>query len=212
MAGSYGQDWASYQSSAPDTAGLAFAFVKVTEGLTYINPRWMPQRDHAKAAGLVWGGYHYPHMANDPVAEADRFLSLVDWQPGDVICLDWEGYDTANRSVPAAKQAAYKDAWLHYVKAKLPHNAVGTYMNVDYLTRVDGSGYHGDFLWIAVNAPAGQPGIRGQWMFHQYSSAGVDRDYCPLSAGELQTWALSFAKPAPNVTPGDRRRLDEEVR
>lgn len=214
--GSYGQDWASYQSSVPDTSGLAFAFVKVTEGSGpggYVNPKWQDQRDHAKANGLVWGAYHYPHMANDPQVEADYFLSKVSWQPGDLVVLDWEGYDTANRGVSAARQVAYKEAWLRHVKAALPHNPVGMYCNVDYWQRVDTTGYRGDFLWIATaGSPAGQPGIKAQWMFHQYSAAGVDRDYCPLSAGELRAWAMSFAAPAPQPQRADRRRLDEEVR
>lgn len=98
--GIYGQDWASYQVNEPDVAGLDFAFVKIAEGLGYINPKWRRQRDHAKRNGLVWGGYYYPHMANSPTVEADYFLGQVAWQPGDLIVLDWEGYDDANQGVP----------------------------------------------------------------------------------------------------------------
>lgn len=218
MAGSYGQDWASYQPDEPDTTGLAFAIVKVTEGTGYVNPRWVKQRDHAKASGLTWGGYHYPHMGNDPRVEADRFLAQVAWQPGDIVVLDWEGYDDANKSVSAARQVSYKEAWLRYVKSKLPHNPVGMYCNVDYWERVDTTGYYGDFLWIATSGrAAGDPGIKAQWMFHQYSAAGVDRDYCPLNPGELHAWALSFANPPTPIeedplpfTEDDLRRFIRE--
>lgn len=201
-----GQDWASYQSAQPDTSGLAFAFVKVTEGLGYTNPLWVPQRDHAKANGLVWGGYAYPHMGNDPHAEADFFLSQVAWQPGDLIVLDWEGYDSANSGVPKSAQAAYKEAWLRYVKQRMPHNPVGMYANVDYWRNVDTSGYYADFLWIATaGRAAGDPGIQAPWLFHQFSDTPVDSDYCHLgSVGELRSWALSFAQqptPAPAPTP-----------
>lgn len=204
--GIYGQDWASYQSAQPDTSGLSFAFVKVTEGLNYINPEWVSQRDHAKANGLVWGGYHYPHMTNSPQAEADRLLAQVAWQPGDLICLDWEGYDPANSGVSKADQAAYKDAWLRYVKAKMPHNPVGMYANVDYWRNVDTSGYYADFLWIATaGRAAGDPGIQAPWLFHQYTDTPVDSDYCHLgSTDELRAWAASFAPqpaPAPAPTP-----------
>ncbi|WP_055589140.1 glycoside hydrolase family 25 protein, partial [Peterkaempfera griseoplana] len=205
--GIHGQDWASYQSATPSTRGLAFAFTKITEGLTYISPRWVRQRDHAKAAGLVWGAYHYPHMANDPHREADFFLAQVKWSPGDMVVLDWEGYDQANQGVSKARQVRYRDAWLAYVKAKLPHNPVGMYCNTDYWLHVDTTGNAGDFLWIATaGRPAGDPGIQAPWMFHQYStSGGVDRDYCPLaSAGELRAWTLSFQPhpaPAPEPTP-----------
>ncbi|WP_328313076.1 glycoside hydrolase family 25 protein [Streptomyces sp. NBC_00442] len=189
--GIYGQDWASYQSTAPSTSGLSFVFVKVAEGLSYINPRWSQQRDHAKANGLVWGAYYYPHMSNSPQKEADYFLKQVAWKPGDLVVLDWEGYDDANKSVPKSTQAAYKDAWLRYVKAKLPNNRVGMYANVDYWRNVDKTGYYGDFLWIATaGRAAGDPGIQAPWLFHQYSASTVDKDYCHLDAGALRSWAL----------------------
>lgn len=191
--GIYGQDWASYQSATPDTVGLSFVFVKVAEGLSYINPRWTQQRDHAKTKGLVWGAYFYPHMANSPRTEADYFLSQVAWQPGDLVVLDWEGYDAANSTVSKSTQAAYKDEWLRYVKSRLPNNKVGVYSNVDYWRNVDTTSYCGDFLWIATaGRNAGDPGISDPWMFHQYSEAGgLDRDYCHLgSTAELRAWAL----------------------
>lgn len=212
--GIYGQDWASYQPAQPDTSGLSFAFVKVTEGLSYINPIWHTQRDHAKANGLVWGGYAYPHMGNSPQAEADFFLSQVAWQPGDLVVLDWEGYDPANSGVSKSTQAAYKDAWLRYVKGCLPHNPVGMYANVDYWWNVDTSGYYADFLWIATaGQAAGNPGIQAPWLFHQYSDAGVDRDYCHLaSTAELRAWAMSFQLgPAPAPTPSQETDMPQWI-
>jgi hypothetical protein len=206
--GIYGQDWASYQTSQPDTSGLAFAFVKISEGLGYVNPKWARQRNHAKAHGLVWGGYHYPHMGNSARDEADYFLSQVAWQPGDVIILDWEGYDDANAGVSQTRQLAYKEEWLRYVKSRLPHNPVGMYCNTSYWRQVDTTGYYGDFLWIATaGRKAGDPGIAASWMFHQYTDNPIDTDYCPLgSTAELRAWAHSFASPTPQediVTPED---------
>ncbi|GAA2266250.1 MULTISPECIES: GH25 family lysozyme [Kitasatospora] len=202
--GIYGQDWSSYQPATPDTSGLAFAFIKVTEGLTYTSPVWTAQRDHARAAGLVLGYYHYPHMANPVPAEATRFLSTAQPQAGELVVLDWEGYDSANSSVPKPDQLAYKEAWLRYVKQRLPHNPVGMYCNKDYWQHVDTTSYFADFLWIATSGrPAGQPGIQAAWLFHQYSdSGGVDQDYCHLdSADALRAWAASF-QPTPTPDPG----------
>ncbi|MCA6091403.1 glycoside hydrolase family 25 protein [Streptomyces sp. SCA3-4] len=210
--GIYGQDWASYQSSTPDTTGLSFAFVKITEGLSYINPKWVSQRDHAKAHGLVWGAYHYPHMANAPREEADYFLTQAAWKPGDVIVLDWEGYDPANRDVPRRTQAAYKEEWLRYVKRRMPYNPVGMYANLDYWRNVDTTSYYADFLWIATaGRVAGDPGIQANWLFHQYSeSGGVDRDYCHLSSRTaLRDWALSF-QPTPPTPPAPAARYTED--
>jgi hypothetical protein len=189
--GIYGQDWASYQSAEPSVDGLDFVFVKITEGLGYTSPKWVRQRDHAKRNGLVWGAYHYPHMANDAKREADFFLAQVAWQPGDIIVLDWEGYDNANQGVSKARQLAYKEEWLRYVKAKMPGHRVGMYCNLDYWRNVDTTGNYGDFLWIAASRPVGNPGIQAPWMFHQYGDNPVDKDYCPLPSREaLRAWAL----------------------
>ncbi|MDH6117542.1 hypothetical protein ABH930_003097 [Kitasatospora sp. GAS204A] len=207
--GIYGQDWASYQSSTPDTTGLSFAFVKVSQGLTYTNPEWSAQRDHARAAGLVVGYYHYPKMANSPQQEADRFLGLAQPQVGELVCLDWEGYDSANEAVAHSTQLSYKEAWLRYVKSRLPHNPVGLYCNLEYWQSIDTTGYVQDFLWIATSGlPAGQPGINANWLFHQYADSGsTDQDYCHLaSTAELRSWAASFA-PAGPPWPGEYLKL-----
>jgi hypothetical protein len=195
-----GIDVAAYQSATFDLTGLDFVFTKVTEGLSYINPRWVQQRDHAKSKGLVWGAYHYPHMANSPVEEADYFLSQVAWQPGDIIVLDWEGYDPANKTVPRARQVAYRDAWLAYVKGKMPGHKVGMYCNTDYWLRVDSTGNCGDFLWIATaGVAAGQPGIKAKWTFHQYSTAGnVDHDVAAFpDRAALAAWATGLIEEDP---------------
>jgi hypothetical protein len=197
-----GQDWSSYQSSTPDLTGLDFAFTKVTEGLSYINTRWVKQRDHAKAAGLVWGAYHYPHMSNDPKAEADYFLSQVAWKPDDLIVLDWEGYDTANAGVSNARKLAYRDAWLKYVKGKMPGYKVGMYCNLDYWRNLDTTSNCGDFLWIATgNLPAGKPGISYAWTIHQYSTAdNIDHDVANFSSrAAMAAWAKGTTE-VPEVT------------
>lgn len=192
--GIYGQDWASYQGSAPSTSGIDFFFTKVTEGMGYVNPYWKSQYAHGKAAGLAAGKYHYPHMGNAVHNEAGYFINNANIQPGDMIVLDWEGYDPNNQGVSNSAKAAYKDAWLKYVKALFPHNPVGVYCNKDYWFNVDTTGYFCDFLWIATAGdPAGQPGIKAPWKFHQYSAAGVDHDYGNFaSKADLVSWIHSF--------------------
>ena len=202
-----GIDVSAYQPAMFDTTGLDFVFTKITEGLGYINPLWVQQRDHAKSQGLVWGAYHYPHMANDPHQEADYFLSQVKWAPGDVIVLDWEGYDSANIGVLKSRQLAYRDAWLKYVKGKMPDHKVGMYCNTDYWLHVDKTSNCGDFLWIATGGlPAGQPGIKAKWAFHQYSTAGgVDHDVAAFpDRAALAAWAGSTEEdPMAGITKQD---------
>lgn len=200
--GIYGQDWSGYQDATPSVAGIDYMFTKVTEGLSYVNPRWQSQYNHAKAAGLVVGKYHYPHMGNDPHTEADYFISKANIQPGDVIVLDWEGYDAANQGVSHARMLSYRDSWLKYVKSKFPNNPVGMYCNTDYWLNIDTTQNCGDFLWIATGGrSAGNPGIKYAWTFHQYSTAGgIDRDYANFKdRAALKAWVASFNKTTPTV-------------
>lgn len=210
--GCLGQDWASYQSATPSTAGLAFAFVKATEGTGYVNPLHAAQVAHARAAGLVVGHYHYPHMATDPAVEAGFFLATAKPQSGDVLVLDWEGYDAANRGVAMGWKVAYKKAWLARVQSLQPVHQVGTYCNTDYLDQ-DPQGEYGDFLWIATaGRPAGQPGIAHAWLFHQYGTpGGIDRDYCPLNQPELKAWAHAKEDADMALTDAEWKRLGDLI-
>lgn len=69
---SYGVDVASYQSTSVNYTGAKFAFVKVTEGTGYVNPRASAQIKSAKAHGLMIMGYFYAnHSASVTKARAE---------------------------------------------------------------------------------------------------------------------------------------------
>lgn len=201
--GIYGQDWASYQSTTQSVTGLSFVFLKVTEGLSYVNPKYAAQRAWVEKNGLVLGVYHYPHMHNNADAEVNYFLSKANIKPGMMVVLDWEGYDLNNKGISKADQLAYKEEFLKYLKAKLPHNPVGLYANTDYWLNIDKNSHAGDFLWIATaNKPAGSPGITFPWKFHQYGAAGIDKDYGNFaSKAALVAWVNSFNATTTGTTP-----------
>lgn len=199
----YGQDWSSYQSATPSTEGLAFAFVKATEGLGYVNPRAASQITHARGAGLTVGWYHYPHIANSASAEADYFLAHARIEPGDLIALDWEWY---GQKVSADQARAYKQAWLARVKLKMAGHRVGLYVDRSNWTTVDRDSNCGDFLWIADPTTAGHPRVSHAWTFHQYGSNPVDKDAGNFSdAAALRAWATGKttapAKPPASTEP-----------
>jgi hypothetical protein len=208
MTGSTGQDWASYQDDAPSTKGLAFAFVKQTEGTGYVNPKAAAQVAHARGDGLVVGHYHYPHMAASPGAECDFFLQHAKPQPGDVLILDWEGYDAANKGVPWSRQVAYKEQFLARLDAVAPLHQHLVYCSADYLAK-DPKGQYGDGLWIATAGhPAGQPGISHTWLFHQYSTAGgIDHDYTPMTPAQLKAWSHAKETDDMALTDADKKAI-----
>ncbi|MER5694965.1 glycoside hydrolase family 25 protein [Streptomyces mirabilis] len=200
-----GIDVSSYQSSTYSTTGLAFVGIKVTEGLSYVNPKWTAQRATARAAGLVTIFYHYPHVSNSPTAEADHFLSQINLTAGDVLCLDWEWY---GQTVTSQQARDYKDAWLAHVKARAPGHKVGIYSDTSSWKNVDTNSNCGDFLWIADYTTAGQPRIKAKWLFHQYSDQPTDLDVANFATvADLTTWAGS-STPAPPAVPQWQKLLD----
>lgn len=75
-----GVDVSSYQSRV-DWPGLwasghRFAWVKATEGVTYVSPTYAAQRSGALAVGMLVGGYHYARPASSGgAAQARHFLA-----------------------------------------------------------------------------------------------------------------------------------------
>lgn len=193
-----GVDVSSYQSETYSTAGLAFVFVKATESTNYTNPHYAGQVQHARAAGLVVGHYHFGRSGNG-VTEADYFLSKISLKAGDILALDWED---------SRMTQAERDAFIDRVKQRAPGHKVVLYCNVDFWTHVDtDNGGHADGIWIAdPNHAAGKPAIKHAWTFDQYSFAGgIDKDVANFpSVAALRAWANPAAvapKPVPKPTP-----------
>jgi GH25 family lysozyme M1 (1,4-beta-N-acetylmuramidase) len=181
-----GVDVAIYQAESGWETGVDFAFMKVTQGTSYVNPRWVSQRDNARAAGLVVGYYHFLEAGN-VVAQADYFLSKISLQPGDVLACDWE----TNPATSTAATNADKDAWIAYVQGKTGHRVV-LYCNTDFWKNRDKTSFAGDGLWVATAGyPAGQPPITSGWLIHQYSTAGnIDHDVAQFSdRAAMLAWA-----------------------
>lgn len=75
---SYGVDVASYQSTTVNYAGVKFAFVKLTEGTNYINPKASAQIKSAKAHDLMVMGYFYAnHSSSVTKAKAEAKYAVA---------------------------------------------------------------------------------------------------------------------------------------
>lgn len=196
-----GIDVASYQSSTYDTAGLAFVFVKATEGTTYVNARYAAQVAHGRNAGLVVGHYHYAHGGN-AAAQADYFLAHATLRAGDIIAFDWEETTVSQ---------ADRDAWIKRVQSKAPGHKVVLYCSKSFWKGRDTESYCGDGLWIAdPDSPAGHPDVTHSWVFHQYGSPhGLDVNVANFpSVAAFRTWCggtvpapVPAPKPKPVVAP-----------
>jgi GH25 family lysozyme M1 (1,4-beta-N-acetylmuramidase) len=179
-----GIDVSAYQSSSFSTDGLSFAFIKATEGRSYVNPRLSAQTKHARDAGLVVGFYHFLWPGN-LTAQAEYFVEHAPEKGSDLLAVDWE---TTGDGTHASN--AEKDSFIRKVKALRPNHRVLLYCNRNFWLNIDTTSYAGDGLWIADYVTAGEPRIKADWRFHQYTSDPYDKDVADFSSkSALKKWA-----------------------
>ncbi|MGW2631635.1 glycoside hydrolase family 25 protein [Streptomyces chattanoogensis] len=176
-----GIDVSGHQPEKYATDGFDFVFIKITEGHTFVNSKWVAQRKTARNAGLVTGFYHFarPGAFEEQV---DFFLDKINLVEGDMLVLDWEDKGISN---------AWKDSWLKRVQKKNPGHKTLLYCNQDFWLHRDTTSFAGDGLWIAhYNGKPGKPGIEHPWVFHQFTDHPIDTNVGNFKdKAELQSWA-----------------------
>ena len=157
---SYGVDVSSYNGtnlSEFSNLGAKYAFVKVSEGLDYRNPKAQAQIKSAKNNGMLTMGYHYARFGGDSntaVQEGNYAVNsavAVGLPKGSYLACDWEtgsgnvtnqGYEASANAVLAFLDvivaAGYKPL-LYSGKSLLTNN-----LNVKTITAK-----YGTCLWIA---------------------------------------------------------------
>lgn len=95
-------------------SGAVFAFVKATQGITYVDPQFAVNWPAMKEVGLLRGAYHFYEPADDPQSQAQHFLSTVKPEPGDLPpVLDVE----INGGVSGQQLWSGVSAWLQAVQS-----------------------------------------------------------------------------------------------
>jgi len=74
-------------------AGVAGVIYKATQGLNYIDHTYNDQRIAAKAAGLLWGSYHFG-TNDDPVQQAQHYFAFASPTSDELFALDWENNES----------------------------------------------------------------------------------------------------------------------
>lgn len=79
-------DWPALKSS-----GVAYVFVKATEGSHYINPTFSKDWQSAKQAGIARGAYHFFRAESSADEQINNLLGAVKLEPGDLpFVVDYE--------------------------------------------------------------------------------------------------------------------------
>ncbi|MEV4350038.1 lysozyme [Actinoplanes sp. NPDC049596] len=185
----YGQDVASHQGNvnwpAQWNAGSRFAYVKATEGGSYVNPYFAQQYNGSYNVGMIRGAYHFalPNRSSG-AAQADFFAARGGgWSadgrtlPGalDIEYNPYAGSDTCY-GLNATDMRNWIAAFLNRYHARTGRWAV-IYTTTDWWQRCTGdySGFWANSpLWLAryASAPGVLPAGAPTWSFWQYSSSG----------------------------------------
>lgn len=184
--------------------GIRFAFIKATEGTTFVDNRYADNRAAAEAAGVIVGAYHFAQPGGgqgDAIAEADHYIDNAKLAGRNLLpVLDLERHN--NLSPRALRRWA--KAWLARVEASLGVKSL-IYTSPSFWRDELGDptwfAANGHRLWIAhwttaekPLTPAGNWGGNG-WTVWQYTAQGsvngiagnVDRDrYAGTRLGPLK--------------------------
>jgi GH25 family lysozyme M1 (1,4-beta-N-acetylmuramidase) len=196
------------------TDGTAFAYIKATEGVGFVDPKLGAFKAGASAARIPHGFYHFARpdthsgttsqtVVGDATAEADFFLSVAFPRRGDLLpVLDLEVGGLAPRLL-----VQWVKAWLEHVKSRTGVTPI-VYTYPSFWSQMGNTTQFKSYpLWIAnygVTSPHLPPGWK-KYTIWQYTSSGtvpgiagvVDVD----RLGQGVTLAQITVRPAPPPPP-----------
>lgn len=176
-----GIDVSSYQDridwSRAKADGIAFAYVKASEGTTFADPKYRAHVTGAKTAGIKAGAYHFARpdtnstdLKRDARAEADWFLSLAAPRSGDLLPV----LDLETAGLAPARMVEWTRAWLERVRGRIGARPV-LYTYPAFWSSMGGTTAFRLYpLWIA-NYGVSQPQLPAGWRRYtiwQYTSSG----------------------------------------
>ncbi|GIH69979.1 glycoside hydrolase family 25 protein [Sphaerimonospora thailandensis] len=184
----YGEDISNHEPNHDWAASPAkFGIIKATEGLTFRDSTFARNWKELDKKGIVRGAYHFGHPSNDPVAEAEHFLSMVNQQPGkpgDLLVLDLETTD----GMSVSHVNAWAKTWLAHVKAKTGVTPM-VYSGWNFANTY-GRGLAEYPLWVAHYSKAPgkvtPPADWKSWAIHQYTEYPIDKNVSALSPDQLR--------------------------
>lgn len=163
---------------------ISFAFIKATEGVTFVDPKFSSDWTGAEVANIYRSAYHFFIASDDPIQQAQFFLmTMGPMKPNDLpAMLDLEtGFGvSANIIVKRAK------TWL-----KIVEGATGKPPII----------YTSARFWLSLGHPKG---------FDHYPLFVVDvENNCPMTPYPWRHW--TFWQHSTGTTPGVMGLVDHDV-
>lgn len=163
-------------------ARMSFAFIKATEGTSFLDPRFASYRAGARAAGIVTGAYHYARpdaTPGDAVAEARWLINNISPIASDDLLPVLDLEVTGGLST-AARQQWMLD-WLNEVYRLTGRRAMiftwsGFWTNK--MGNTEAIAQAGHALWISYGGGGSTPNVPANnwagygWSFWKYDNCG----------------------------------------
>ena len=139
--------------------GFTFAYCLATAGLDFRDPFFQTNWDRLKQHGIQRGAYHFFIPADDPVSQAQLFLSHADLKSGDMLpVIDVESIHIEDRLQLADNLRAFSNE-INKQLGVLPIIYTNPHVWKKHLSAADFSDHH---LWIA-EYDVDQPNIPSGW-------------------------------------------------
>jgi lysozyme len=165
------QEVAAFKSGK-DSVGITFAFVKATEGQSWLDNYFFYNWKETKKHNIIRGAYHYYKPNVSSTIQAANFIKYVKLQTGDLPpVLDIE---EVGKHGSANMKKGIKN-WLKIVERYYGVKPI-IYTNASfYKKHLSGNEFKGYHFWIAHYTKT-TPSVSKDWLFWQYSDKGVIKD------------------------------------
>ena len=150
--------------------GIVGVIHKATQGTTYSDPMYTPNKAAATSQALLWGAYHFGTGA-DGVAQAKYFLSVVQPTEQTLLVLDFEE-NTAGPSMTLDQARAFV-TYVHDQTGRWPGFYSGSYVKGLLGTRKDPV-LANCWFWLSQYGPT--PVVQaswGAWTLWQYTDGNA---------------------------------------
>lgn len=152
-------------------AGIRFAFIRVSDGLTVDDPEFARNWENARASKIARGAYQFFRPEESALAQADKLIAAIANDKGElspVIDVEVTG---GLRPAQLAKQITL---WIDRVRARTGREPI-VYTSPDFWRdEVGGADLSSQPLWVAhytKDCPR-VPAPWSRWSFWQYSKTG----------------------------------------
>lgn len=159
-------DWAALKAQ-----GVAFAYVKATEGGGWRDILYDENMADARAAGILTGSYHFFSFCKDGAAQARNFLAGAHLPAGDLIpVLDVESLGNCSEGPDPERLYREVDAFLDAVASAVGHRPIVYTTHAFHFLHM-GPEFSGERFW--VRNLFWRPGRGLNWVFWQHAVEGM---------------------------------------